>query len=149
MVASVFRMFQTRPSVSMQVVLHLPRNPLRQAAFGEAGLEVRLMREHVAVIIEDRVFLNLGMSGKPSLDLFACERPGRSGVLSMIPTTPFLRMVLFHVLERRHVEESTTSVPADCCRSASRCPSEAPAYPWPRRPSPQGTPLTLRTASPE
>jgi hypothetical protein len=31
-------------------VLHLPRNPVRQATFGEAGLEVRLVRELKAII---------------------------------------------------------------------------------------------------
>jgi hypothetical protein len=71
------------PFLSMQVELHLPRNPLRQTAFGEAGLEVRLVREHVAGIVEDRVHLNLGMSDKPSLDLFASRVPRQVSALPM------------------------------------------------------------------
>jgi hypothetical protein len=111
--------FRNRLSV-LQVVLHRPRDLLRQASSEEGGLEMRLVREHVAGIVEDRVHLNFGMIAKPASISCPRKRPGRSGVLSIIPTTPFLRIVLFHVLESRHVEESTTLAPVDRCSLAKR-----------------------------
>lgn len=59
----------------MQVALHRPRDLLRQASFEEGGLEMRLVREHFAGIVEDRVHLNFGMSAKPGLDLLSSQAP--------------------------------------------------------------------------
>jgi len=66
--------FRNRLSV-LQVVLHRPRDLLRQASSEEGGLEMRLVREHVAGIVEDRLQLNFGMIAKPGLDLLSSQAP--------------------------------------------------------------------------